>query len=580
MKLKHKIVLLPCIAILLLLVSVVILFWVHQMNIREEESIQNVFARLLGWVVVLGFVILVVTAVVAWELARKLSFPIIRLSSVAREIADGNLSEAISGVESLTVPKEQNSLYRPHDETEQLLHAIATMTENLNALVGQVQRAGIQVATSSSQLSATAKWQETTVKKQMDSMDRVRASVEEVSVIATDLAETMHQVASMSQEAADFASSGQTDLIRMREAMSRMETASRLISDRLEAINEKAETITGVVTTITKVSEQTNLLSLNAAIEAEKAGEYGRGFSVIAREIRRLADQTAVATLDIARMVQEMQSAVASGVMEMDKFVAEMRYGVEDVGKISTQLSKIIDQVQSLSPTFENVNVAMENQSDNARQITDETLHLGEDMTQTMEALQESYSAIEQLNEAAQNLQNEVSRFQVSSSILEEIEIFRPFSDDAKTYLQQRMQGRHYAPGSLIIRQGDLTNSLYIIAKGVVSIQVQLQNGESLEVARYAVGQILGEISLLTGEPRTADVLALSDCYLFEIHKEDIAPFIEAEPEIAERLSAILTERKLDTETKKNRYEAQHLDRDAEYARFLHKIQSFFGLKH
>jgi CRP-like cAMP-binding protein len=285
-----------------------------------------------------------------------------------------------------------------------------------------------------------------------------------------------------------------------------------------------------------------------------------------------------VATLNIARMVQEMQSAVATGVMEMDKFIAEMRYGVEDVGKISTQLSKIIDQVQALSPTFEDVNVAMENQSDNARQITDETLHLGGDMTQTMEALQESYSAIGQLNDAAQNLQNEVSRFQVRSSILEEIEIFHPFSDEAKTYLQQHMRGHHYAPGELIIQQGELTNSLYVIAKGVVSIQVRLQDGESLEVARYAVGQVLGEISLLTGEPRTADVLALSDCYAFEIKKEDIAPFIEAEPDIAERLSAILTERKLDTETKRNRYEAHQLDRDAEYTKILNKIQDFFGL--
>ena len=546
---------------------------------REDEPPEAVFAHLFWWGLAVGFAILVVTAVLAWRLAHKLISPIIRLSSIAREIADGNLSEAISGMETLISSQGKKSPDRHLDETEHLLHAIATMTENLNALVGQVQRAGIQVATSSSQLSATAKWQETTVKKQMGSMDRVRTSVEEVSDIATDLVDTMRQVASMSQEAADFASSGQTDLVRMREAMSRMETASKAISNRLEAINEKAEAITGVVTAINKVSEQTNLLSLNASIEAEKAGEYGRGFSVIAREIRRLADQTAVATLNIARMVQEMQSAVATGVMEMDKFIAEMRYGVEDVGKISTQLSKIIDQVQALSPTFENVNAAMENQSDNARQITDEALHLGEDMTQTMEALQESYSAIGQLSDAAQNLQNEVSRFQVRSSILQEIEIFHPFSDEAKTYLHQHMQGRHYAPGDLIIRQGELTNSLYIIAKGVVSIQVRLQNGESLEVARYAVSQILGEISLLTGEPRTANVLALSDCYLFEIKKEDIAPFIEAEPEIAERLSAILTERKLDTEMKRNRYEAKKLDRDAEYTQFLSKIQDFFGLR-
>ena len=193
-----------------------------------------------------------------------------------------------------------------------------------------------------------------------------------------------------------------------------MEAASKSISGRLEAINEKAENITNVVTTITKVADQTNLLSLNAAIEAEKAGEYGRGFNVVAREIRRLADQTAVATLDIDQMVQEMQSAVSAGVMEMDKFIAEVNCSAEDVGRISIQLARIIEQVQALSPSFENVNVSMGHQSENAQKINLSIVNLSEEMQQTMDSLRETYGAIEQLNEAARSLQDEVSRFKVS----------------------------------------------------------------------------------------------------------------------------------------------------------------------
>ncbi|NQU15406.1 MAG: methyl-accepting chemotaxis protein, partial [Desulfobacteraceae bacterium] len=193
-----------------------------------------------------------------------------------------------------------------------------------------------------------------------------------------------------------------------------MENASKSISGRLETINEKAENITTVVDTITKVAYQTNLLSLNAAIEAEKAGEYGRGFQVVAREIRRLADQTAVATLDIDQMVQEMQSAVSTGVMEMDKFIAEVRRSAEDVGKISAQLTRIIEQVQALSPSFEDVNVAMGNQSENAQEINTAMVNLSEELGQTLESLRETYSAIEQLKDAARGLQDEVSRFKVS----------------------------------------------------------------------------------------------------------------------------------------------------------------------
>jgi len=242
------------------------------------------------------------------------------------------------------------------------------------------------------------------------------ASVEQISRVAGQLVETMEQVAFKSQETAGFAAKGQSDLSRMESAMRTMESASRSISGRLETINEKAENITDVVTTITKVADQTNLLSLNAAIEAEKAGEYGRGFNVVAREIRRLADQTAVATLDIDQMVQEMQSAVSAGVMEMDKFIAEVNRSVEDVGRISGQLARIIEQVQALSPEFENVNVAMGRQSENAQKINESMARLSEEMKETMDSLRETYAAIEQLNEAARGLQEEVSKFKVRAA--------------------------------------------------------------------------------------------------------------------------------------------------------------------
>ncbi len=134
----------------------------------------------------------------------------------------------------------------------------------------------------------------------------------------------------------------------------------------------------------------------------------------MAREIRRLADQTAVATLDIGQMVQEMQSAVTSGIMEMDKFIAEVRHSAEDVGKISTQMTRIIEQVQAFTPRFEHVNVDMEQQSENAQKINSDMMQLSEEMQQTKIALHETYAAIGQLNEAANNLQDEVSRFKVN----------------------------------------------------------------------------------------------------------------------------------------------------------------------
>ncbi|MCP4702697.1 MAG: methyl-accepting chemotaxis protein [Gammaproteobacteria bacterium] len=368
-------------------------------------ALDSALSDLFYQVLICGLAILLIVTGLGWFLARKIAAPIMRLTTIARKIASGDLATATAAIR--TVSKKGNSA----DETGYLLGAIKEMTENLNTLAGQVQRSGIQVNSSAMELAATAKQQETSMTSQQASSQNIVQFVEEISKLAGDLVETVQEVGAMSQETAEFAGSGQADLSRMEEAMQDMQEASKSISAKLETINEKTENITGVVTTITKVADQTNLLSLNAAIEAEKAGEYGRGFNVVAREIRRLADQTAVATLDIDQMIKDMQTAVSAGVMEMDKFIANVQHSVENVGKISEQFKRIIQQVQSISPSFENVNKAVSNQSEHTRHINIAMLGLSEEMNQTTESLHESYAAIQQLNEAARGLQDAVSLF-------------------------------------------------------------------------------------------------------------------------------------------------------------------------
>jgi len=168
-----------------------------------------------------------------------------------------------------------------------------------------------------------------------------------------------------------------------------------------------------VVTTITKVADQTNLLSINAAIEAEKAGEYGLGFLVVAREIRRLADQTAVATLDIERMVKEMQYSVSAGVMEMDKFSEQVRQVVSEVQHIGEQLGQIIGSVQGLDQRFDQVTEGMRVQSQGAEQIREAMHRLSDGANQTSVSLREFNKATDHLREAVGGLKEEVSRFTV-----------------------------------------------------------------------------------------------------------------------------------------------------------------------
>src|ERR1043166_6148034 len=204
-------------------------------------------------------------------------------------------------------------------------------------------------------------------------------------------------------------------LTRMKATMQQVMDASAAINARLGVLSEKASNIGAVVTTISKVADQTNLLSLNAAIEAEKAGDYGRGFAVVATEIRRLADQTALATSDIEQIVKEIQSAVSAGVMGMDKFSEEVRRGVEVVRHVSDELTQIIQQVQNLSNSFETVTDGMQSQAVGAQQISEALMQLTEASRQTVDSLRQSNIAIEHLNTAARTMQDGVARFTLPS---------------------------------------------------------------------------------------------------------------------------------------------------------------------
>jgi methyl-accepting chemotaxis protein WspA len=281
----------------------------------------------------------------------------------------------------------------------------------LKMLVGQVQSAGIQVNSSVTEIAATAKEQQATATEIAATTTEIGATSREISATSKELAKTMNEVSDVAEQTATLAGNGQTSLTRMEETMRLVMDAAGNINARLGVLNEKAGHITQVVTTITKVADQTNLLSLNAAIEAEKAGEFGRGFAVVATEIRRLADQTAVATFDIEKIVKEIQSAVTAGVMGMDKFSEEVRRGMSEVQNAGQQLVQIIHQVQALPPRFVAVTEGMQAQATGAEQISDALGQLSEASQQTVDSLRQSNEAIAGLNQVATDLRSAVTRF-------------------------------------------------------------------------------------------------------------------------------------------------------------------------
>jgi methyl-accepting chemotaxis protein WspA len=368
------------------------------------DSTQGGIEWMKGLSIFSSVLAITVSIVGAYILSRSLSGQINEVIQVADRLSRGDFSQRL-------IDEKRNT-----DEIGKLMVSFQKMTHTLNDLLEQVQRASLQVTTSCLQLGRSGNQLEGSITRQNDATHQVTSAAQEIAATSGQLVQTMENVSALSQNTAQTASSNQEDLIQMEGTMRRLADSTQSISTKLGTISEKANNINAIVATITKVADQTNLLSLNAAIEAEKAGEYGLGFSVVAKEIRRLADQTAIATIDIEQMVKEMQSAVSTGVMEMDKFTQEVGQGVNDVGTIISQLGQVIEQVQDLTPRFESVNQGMELQAESATQISESMIQLSNTSQETGEALIAIKSAISELTIAEQDLQRELSRFKVRST--------------------------------------------------------------------------------------------------------------------------------------------------------------------
>lgn len=367
-----------------------------------SEQLGNVFSQRLArlkreqWIAIsITSAIALLAFLLGIRIMRAITQPLNQMLTAATSLANGDLSVRVN------VPY--------NDEVGKVGQAFNKMADSIQDMLKQLHWAGIQLTTSTAEIAGTAKEQEITIVEQESTTREIATTAKEISATTKDFAKTMKEISGAAENTSSLATSGKEGLHQMEMTMRQMVEAASNIAAKLAILNDKASTITTVVTTIAKVADQTNLLSLNAAIEAEKAGEHGKSFTVIAREIRRLADQTAHATVDIDKMVNEMISAVSAGVMGVDKFTDEIHTGVNQVTNAREQLGKIIEQVQQLTGSFENVNEGMQAQFLRANQINESILQLSETAQQTSESIRQSHKAIDQLNNAAQELQTMVS---------------------------------------------------------------------------------------------------------------------------------------------------------------------------
>jgi methyl-accepting chemotaxis protein WspA len=315
-----------------------------------------------------------------------------------KQLASGDFSTRVKVVEEAS------------DEIGNLAVSFNNMASSFENIITQVNRLGIKLTSSAEEISVATKKHEASTFEQEKTTKEIVGISEEIAKNASEFATTISEVTKVVDQTAGLASKGRQSLNQMESIMRQMVEASTDIASKLGVLNDKAGNINSVIVTITNVADQTNLLSLNAAIIADRAGEDGRSFSVIAGEIRGLADQTALATLDIDKIVEEMMSAVSASVMGVDDFIQEIRNGVEQNEKVGVQLSRIIEQVQALAPRFELVDEGMQIQYDASKQINEAIVKLSKTAHETAQSMHQFAITTNELNESARYLKNAVSK--------------------------------------------------------------------------------------------------------------------------------------------------------------------------
>ena len=363
---------------------------------EAEVSEYSQFAQLVSLLAVALVVLCgVVTSMVV---IRSLVLPVRRIAARAAQIADRNLTG-----EPLPVTS--------NDELGQLTEVINQMQSSLRKIICDVERAGCVVASSTEQLSVSSSQIAEGMSSQSQSITQISAAVEEMSASVGEVASKSAAARQQAGLAGDSAREGHGAVMETLTGIQGVERVVAAGADAVGELGKQGETIGKVIVVINEIADQTNLLALNAAIEAARAGEHGRGFAVVADEVRRLADRTTQATDEVTTAIGAIQSGTRDAITQMSQGTDRVREGVTQATNAGNRLKQIIDQSQGVSHLIESIAATIEQQSAASEQISQSMTSASATTEQSRGAAEEAAAATRSLAEQAQALSQLVSSF-------------------------------------------------------------------------------------------------------------------------------------------------------------------------
>ncbi len=339
-------------------------------------------------------------------MARTIGNPIRLLANQAEIIAHGDL----------TVQVEQDL----HDEIGQLAGSFKKMVESLRETIGQVGEASSAVASASSEISSSTEQMAAGAQEQTSQASEVASAVEEMTKTIVENSKNAGNTAETAKQAKQAAELGGQVVEETVMGMKRIADVVNKSAETVKALGKSSDQIGEIIGVIDDIADQTNLLALNAAIEAARAGEQGRGFAVVADEVRKLAERTTKATKEIAGMIKAIQADTNGAVTSMNEGTKQVDEGIKLADKAGLSLHEIVEVSQKVTDMVAQIAAASEEQSSASEQISKNVEGISSVTNQTATGVQQIARAAEDLNRLTEKLQQLLGRFKLIAGSAEQ----------------------------------------------------------------------------------------------------------------------------------------------------------------